>query len=130
MPELKKWDGDRSLGVRFNPDTYAYKDRKREKLRLEQLQHRADGTYSGPSKAKYDEGAKKGEKRAWSHKLEARDERERRREKKRTRREAEKWAKMTPAEKEKQRELDRMIERVKSEQAEEEQMGDFEGFDD
>ena len=130
MPELKKWDGDRSLGVRFNPDTYAYKDRKREKLRLEQLQHRADGTFSGPSKAKYDEGAKKGEKRAWSHKLEARDERERRREKKRTRREAEKWAKMTPAEKEKQRELDRMIERVKSERAEEEQMGDFEGFDD
>ncbi|KAL8881869.1 MAG: hypothetical protein Q9192_007701 [Flavoplaca navasiana] len=131
MPELKRWEGDRSLDVQFDSDTYAYKDRKREKLRLEQLQHRADGMFSEPSKAKHEEGAKKkSEKRAWSQKLEARDERERRREKKRTKREAEKWAKMTPAEKEKQRELDRMIERVKSKQVEEEQMGEFQGFDD
>lgn len=126
MPELKKWDGDRSLGVQFESDTYSYKDRKREKLRLEQLQH---GVLPEPSEPQ-DEGVKKGEKRAWSQKIEAREERERRRDKKRMKREAEKWAKMTPGEKEKQRGLERMIERVKRERAEEEQMGEFHGFDD
>ncbi|KAL8748549.1 MAG: hypothetical protein Q9199_008165 [Rusavskia elegans] len=130
MPELKKWEGDRSLGVHdVDFSTYAYKDRKREQLRLEQLRERKDGVL--PELRGKDDGVKKkGEKRAWSQKLEAKDERERRREKKRTKREAEKWEKMTPAEKEKQRDLERMIESVKRKQVEEEKLGEFHGFDD
>ncbi|KAL8768255.1 MAG: hypothetical protein Q9209_005486 [Squamulea sp. 1 TL-2023] len=127
MPELKKWDGDRSLGVKLDFSTYAYKDKKREQLRLEQMQQRQHGV-SLKQDAK--DGVKKGEKRAWSQKLEAKDERERRRDRKRTKREAERWEKMSPAEKEKQRELERMIETVKQKRLEENQLGEFHGFDD
>ncbi|KAL8645250.1 MAG: hypothetical protein Q9226_007382 [Calogaya cf. arnoldii] len=133
MPELKKWEGDRSLGLNdIDFKTYAYKDRKREQLRLSQVQEREAGVLTEGVRVKdnHDKGKKGGEKRAWSLKLEAKDERERRREKKRTKREAEKWEMMTPAEKEKQRELERMIESVKRKQMEEEQMGEFHGFDD
>ena len=136
MPEVKRWEGDRSLGVHdVDFSTYAYRDRKRELLRLEQLHEKKEGDgFLEASRAK-DDGVKqkkKGEKRAWSQQLEAKDERERRREKKRTKREAEKWEKMTPAEKEKQRELERMIETVKRKQVEDEeqQLGEFHGFDD
>ncbi|KAL8816480.1 MAG: hypothetical protein Q9223_004521 [Gallowayella weberi] len=126
MPELKKWEGDATLGVKLNFNTYAYKDKKREGLRLEQAQQKRDDILPRPS-AK--DGAKKGEKRAWSLKVEAKDERERRREKKRTKREAGAWGKMTSAERLKQRELERMIEVVKRKQAEEDEMGEFYGFD-
>ncbi|KAL8682067.1 MAG: hypothetical protein Q9186_001856 [Xanthomendoza sp. 1 TL-2023] len=127
MPELKKWEGDISLGVKLDFNTYGYKDKKRERLRWEQARQKSDATFPKPS-AK--DGFKKGEKRAWSLKVEAKDERERRREKKRTKREAEAWAKMTPVEKQKQRELEMMIERVKRKQVEEAEMGEFHGFDD
>ncbi|KAL8778785.1 MAG: hypothetical protein Q9213_007249 [Squamulea squamosa] len=116
MPELKKWEGDQSLGVQLDFSTYGYKDKKREQLRLEQMQQRSDGVLSGTSSK---DGMKKGGKRAWSQKLEAKDERERRRDRKRTKREAEKLEKMTLAEKEKQRELERMIETVKQKRLEE-----------
>ncbi|KAL8861849.1 MAG: hypothetical protein Q9178_001718 [Gyalolechia marmorata] len=128
MPELKKWQGDRSLGVHINFNTYAYKDKKRELLRVEQAQQKRDSVILEP-RAKYEE-RKKGEKRAWSQKFEAKDERERRREKKQTKREAERWGKMTLDEKEKQRELESMIEIVKRKQVEENQLGEFHGFDD
>ena len=128
MPELKKWEGDRSLGVSINFSTYAYKDKKRELLRIEQAQQKRDSVV--PETRAKDEERKKGEKRAWSQKFEAKDERERRREKKRTKREAERWGKMTLDEKEKQRELERMIEIVKRKQMEENQLGEFHGFDD
>ncbi len=128
MPELKKWEGDRSLGVSINFSTYAYKDKKRELLRIEQAQQKRDSVV--PENRAKDEERKKGEKRAWSQKFEAKDERERRREKKRTKREAERWGKMTLDEKEKQRELERMIEIVKRKQMEENQLGEFHGFDD
>ncbi|KAI4108878.1 MAG: hypothetical protein LQ339_001996 [Xanthoria mediterranea] len=133
MPEVKRWAGDRSLGVHdLDFSTYAYRDRKREQLRLEQL-HEKEGDGFAEILRMKDDGVKKkkGEKRAWSQQLEAKDERERRREKKRTKREAERWEKMTPAEKEKQRELERMIEDVKRKQVvEEQQLGEFHGFDD
>ena len=129
MPEVKRFEGDRSLGVHdVDFSTYAYRDRKREQLRLEQLHEKNEG--GGFPEALW--AKKKGEKRAWSQQLEAKDERERRREKKRTRREAERWEKMTAAEKEKQRELERMIETVKRKQVveEQQQLGEFHGFDD
>ncbi|KAL8724587.1 MAG: hypothetical protein Q9166_007863 [cf. Caloplaca sp. 2 TL-2023] len=127
MPELKKWEGDRSLGITINFDTYPYKDKKREEMRLEAVQQHPNGVRPDPSA---NDRSKKAGKRAWSQKLEAKDERERRREKKRTKREAEKWEKMTPAEQEKHRELEEMIETVKRKRVEEAELGEFHGFDD
>ncbi|KAL8762538.1 MAG: hypothetical protein Q9194_007529 [Teloschistes cf. exilis] len=148
MPELKKWEegsgnGDRSLGLGVDFDGYAYRDRKREGVRREQLvEYRSRGRvhvdFDGDGVTGDVEGDGDKEetkrasvkKRAWSHKLDIKDERERRREKKRTKREAERWEKMTPAEREKQGELERMIEAVKARKKEEDEMGEFHGFDD
>lgn len=131
MPELKNWDGDKSLGVDVDWNAYAYKDKKREELRKQALAEKsqesvtaADTTPLAPPPEK------KQLKRAWSNKLDARDEREMRRNKRRTKRDWEKWEKMTPAEREEQGKLQQMIEQVKARKAEEDQFGTFEGFDD
>ncbi|KAL8712644.1 MAG: hypothetical protein Q9220_003175 [cf. Caloplaca sp. 1 TL-2023] len=142
MPELKKWEGDRTLGVggTVEWDGFAYRDKVREKGRregmvvwreqqLEKQKERGDGE----GKAKDEEWKKgAGNKRAWSQKLDLKDERERRREKKHVKREAERWERMTPAEKDKERRLQEMIEVVKREKREEEALlggEEFEGFD-
>ena len=128
MPELKNWEGDRSLGVDTDWDAYAYKDKKREDTRKQALTEKDEvpsATHVAPPPSE-----KKQLKRAWSNKLDARDEREVRRSKKRTKRERERWEKMTDAEREKQRELDRLIDEVKARKAEEDRFGTFEGFDD
>ena len=129
MPELKNWEGDKSLGVDTDWNVYAYKDKKREEARKQALLEKndvpviADMPPDPPP-------AKKPLKRAWSNKLDARDEREMRRTKKRTKRDWEKWEKMTPAERVKQRELESLIEEVKARKVEEDKFGTFEGFDD
>ena len=127
MPELKRWEGDKALGVKLDFDTFAYKDKLKENVRKQVVEARKQ-----ESLAEKDEQQKgpKPVKRAWSQKLDQRDERERRRDKKRTQREREKWEQMTPVEREKQRELERMIEDVKRRRIEEEGQDVFEGFDD
>ncbi|KAL8867361.1 MAG: hypothetical protein Q9174_005714 [Haloplaca sp. 1 TL-2023] len=128
MPELKKWDGDRKLGLDIDFDDYAYKDKAREIARREQMhQQRREGIEAGNGVIG---DVKKPTKRAWSQKLNEKDAREKKRERRKTRREAEKWEKMTPAEREKHRELETMIETVKRRKMEEDHMGDFEGFED
>ena len=126
MPELKRWDGDKTLGVKVDFDAYAYKDKQREILRKQAVEARQIES----SEVKDEQRGPKPVKRAWSQKLDQRDERERRRDKKRTRREREKWEQMTPAEREKQRELERMIEDVKRRRIEEDAQDVFEGFED
>ena len=126
MPELKRWEGDKSLGVELDFSTYAYKDKQREQVRKQALQESLIGSSSTIDHA----FSRKPEKRAWSQKLDQRDDRERKREKKHTRKEREKWEKMTPAEREKQLELERMIENVKRRKLEEDQLEEFEGFGD
>ena len=121
MPELKHWDGDRSLGLEVDFSRYAYKDKQREALRQQTLKERDGDTQPQPV-------APNQKKRAWSEKLDQHDEREKRREKKRIRRQREKWERMTPAEREDQRKLEDMIEQVKKRNAEEDQ-ADFNGFD-
>ena len=126
MPELKGWAGDRSLGVDMDWDAYTYKDKKREQLRqqalLDQQQHPITHPHPVPAVKKV--------KRAWSDKLDARDEREMRREKKHKRRDREKWEQMTPSEREKQLELVRMIEKVKAQHHTDSRAEVFEGFGD
>lgn len=128
MPELRKWEGDKSLGVDVDWNAYAYKDRKREDTRKQALAEEKD--VSMPAATVPLPPEKKQLKRAWSNKLDARDERDVRRSKRRTKRDWEKWEKMTPAEREKQRQLERMIDEVKANKAEEDKLGTFEGFDD
>lgn len=122
MPELRKWTGDKSLGVHVNFGTYAYKDKIREQARQQALveQHRfTEERKAEPRK----------EPRAWSHKLDVKEEREVRREKKRTKRERERWEGMTEQEKEEKRELEGLIEEVKRRRVVEEGWEEFEGFD-
>lgn len=128
MPELKKWEGDKSLGVDMDWNAYAYKDKKREDMRKQAVTEKNEVPITDDMAALSPK--KKQPKRAWSDKLDARDEREMRRSKKRTKRDWEKWEKMTPVEREKQRELDRLIDEVKARKAEEDKLGTFEGFDD
>lgn len=124
MPELKNWEGDRSLGVVVDWEEYGYRDRKREEVRRrggEEKQVESERKLESESSMNVMDRAgsslrpeKKERKRAWSDKLDARDEREERRNKKRTKREREKWAKMSPKEREERRELERMIDQVKA----------------
>ncbi len=127
MPELKRWEGDRSLGVQMDYDGFAYKDKQREKLRKQTLESRKPETSIDVSQQS---GQQKPPRRAWSQKLDQRDEREKRRNKKMTRRERERWEKMTPAEQADQQELDKMIEDVKRRTMEADKEEVFEGFDD
>ncbi|KAL9050355.1 MAG: hypothetical protein Q9206_005125 [Seirophora lacunosa] len=125
MPELKKWEGDRSLGLQIDFNGYEYKDKKREEMRKEAMERSQTVV---PRFASDD--SKKAVKRSWSQKEDQRDERQRRREQKHTKREAERWKKMTPAEREKQLELERMIEVIKRRKIENDELEEFHGFDD
>ena len=127
MPELKRWEGDKSLGLEVDFETYAYKDKPKEESRKKALNERNSDSNTlsatGQSHAK-------ATKRAWSQKLDQRDDRVVRREKKKARRERDKWEEMGPAEREKQRELERMIEVIRKENLRKPHSDDeFEGFD-
>ncbi len=132
MPELKRWQGDKELGLETDFASYAYRDKQREQLRRRELQAHAQGipdnTITAPSPLSASQ--KKDSKRAWSDKLDQRIEREKRREKKTLARERRIWAAMTPAEREKKQELEKMIEHVKQARMTEEAEGEFTGFGD
>ncbi len=127
MPELKKWEGDKSLGVNVDWKTYAYKDKKREEQRKKSAAERLEALEMKDTMPKPE---RQQTKRAWSDKLDARDERELRRNKRHKKRDREKWEKMTPAEREKQQELECMIDEVRAKKVEEERFEEFEGFSD
>lgn len=128
MPELKAFQGDKYLGLEIDWTNYAYNDKKREEQRKQTLLDRQSAVPTPQDTTS--RSGKKELKRAWSDKLDAKDEREMRREKKHKRRDRERWEAMTPIEREKQRKLDRMIEEVKARKAEEDEEGEFNGFED
>ncbi|MCJ1244834.1 ATP-dependent rRNA helicase spb4 [Trapelia coarctata] len=127
MPELKRWDGDKALGMKIDFSAYAYKDKQREQNRQQELIEREEAASQSLVE---DPASQRPHKRAWSQKLDQRDEREVRRNKKQAKREHEKWEQMSPAEREKHLELQRLVEDVKRKTAEEERFGEFNGFDD
>lgn len=127
MPELKMWEGDKTLGMKVDFSSYAYKDPQRETQRRQANQDRA---FLGEDIIAKSGPAKQELKRAWNEKLDQRDERERRRKKKRTKTERMLWEQMTPVEREEQRKLEGMIEQVKQRKREEDLFGEFEGFED
>lgn len=126
MPELKRFSGDKSLGVGVDFDTLAYKDKTRELHRVEEREKWKAGL--GGEKPKEGESKSRDVKRmenAWSSQKEAKAMREARREKKQTRREKERIGQMNEAELAKEMELQKMIEQVR-ERGIEEEWGGFE----
>lgn len=123
MPELKKWDGDRKLGIKIDFDTYTYKDKQREKHRQEEmvLKRNAEPIVERPRK--------KQDTTAWSNKKDHRTVKDVRREKKAARREVERVKKMTPSELEEKKTLDAMIAQVR-EQERKTAEDEFSGFSD
>jgi ATP-dependent RNA helicase DDX55/SPB4 len=127
MPELKNWDGDRSLGVGLDFETYAFRDRTREEARKRKLHEQKENAKGNAEK--HPMGQHSG-KRAWSRISDAKDARDERKIRRRARRAHEKWEKMTAAEREEQRELGRLIDEVKRRRIEEDDAEEFKGFDD
>ncbi len=120
MPELKRWTGDRSLGVEMDMESYAYRDKMRERARVASMEE--------PPETREGESRPITKSSAWSRKTEDHEERVRRREKKHRRREAERVQKMTPEQRERDQELSKLVEQVRRRNQEEETV--FEGFDD
>ncbi|KAF8863976.1 ATP-dependent rRNA helicase spb4 [Acephala macrosclerotiorum] len=126
MPELKKWEGDKSLGVKVDMIGYAYKDKAREKARRIAMEEEKT---KAPYVLSEEQVKKRKEREAWSHKHDQQYEKEARREKKRRRKESERLAAMTEEEKVKERELQDLIAQVKAKKLAEEE-DEFKGFDD
>ncbi|KAI4152654.1 MAG: hypothetical protein LQ340_002793 [Diploschistes diacapsis] len=131
MPELKNWQGDHSLGTSVDWDGYGYNDKVREKQRREALaeyQRSKNDDADGKVAGKQNRQSASGEKRAWSDKVDSKEERAKRRAKRQSKREREQWETMGPEEREKKLELDSLIEQVRKQNMAEQD--EFEGFSD
>jgi ATP-dependent RNA helicase DDX55/SPB4 len=129
MPELKKWEGDRGLGVTMDFATYAYKDKVREQQRLiEQTEYEAT---KAEGKKRYVTEDKKAS--AWTQQKDAKALKEQRREKKTAKREHERVAALTEDEQKEEDRLKGMIEQMRKQVAEKEAADaadEFKGFSD
>jgi ATP-dependent RNA helicase DDX55/SPB4 len=119
MPELRKWEGDRRLGLDIDFKQYAYKDKAREKHRLEELEAEANGAVKMPNKKL------KTQTEAWSGKKEQKAEREVKRERRAARREVERTKKMTESEIQDKKELQKMIAQVRRSNVDDDEFGGF-----
>jgi ATP-dependent RNA helicase DDX55/SPB4 len=126
MPELKKWEGDRRLGIELDLATYAYKDKAREKQRLEELSQEKE---EGAKKKQHKKEDR--EKSAWTEQKESKATKELRREKKKAKREHERVSKLTEEEKKEEERVQGMIQKVREKVAKQEaEDAEFEGFSD
>jgi ATP-dependent RNA helicase DDX55/SPB4 len=125
MPELKNWDGDKTLGVQLDMGEYAYKDKTREKARRVEME---EAKTRGPWVPSEEQLKKRKANEAWSGKQEEQEVKEARREKKRKKKEAEKVEKMTDEERAKDAELQKLIAEVRRQNAEAEE--EWTGFSD
>ncbi|KAI9673826.1 MAG: ATP-dependent rRNA helicase spb4 [Trizodia sp. TS-e1964] len=120
MPELRGWEGDRTLGLSIDFETFAYRDKTREKLRKSALAAPFD---AGAQQVRKEGKPRRKPSSAWSLKKEAHDERERRRNKRGRKREAERIGKMNPEELRKEAEMQRLVEEVRLQGPKEEFVG-------
>jgi ATP-dependent RNA helicase DDX55/SPB4 len=128
MPEVKKWEGDRRLGQDLDLATFAYKDKAREKQRLEELEL---VKLEGAKKRQHKKEDR--EKNAWTEQKESRATKELRREKKKAKREHERVSKLTDEERKEEERLQAMIEDVRkniTKQEAEDKANEFDGFSD
>lgn len=125
MPEAKKYDRSLIQIPKLDLDSFAYKDKQREKQRKADLLAAADSEVPRPSADK-----KRTVSVAWSEKLDKKIVREGKRSKREAKREYLRTTTMTDAEKEQLAETQRMIAAVRVKEAEERaRADDFEGFD-
>ncbi|KAF2674643.1 ATP-dependent rRNA helicase SPB4 [Microthyrium microscopicum] len=118
MPELKNWTGDKYLGLDVNFKEFQYKDKVREKHRLEE----AETPTARP--------AKKVERtEAWSGKKAVKELKEERREKRKVKRDTIKISKMNESELKEKKDLDEMIAQVRLQTAAAEE-DEWNGFED
>ena len=110
MPELKKWDGDKSLGVQVKMSEYAYKDKTREKARLLAMD---EAKNAEPFVVTEEMKLKRKKREAWSAKHDAQDVKEERRERKRRKHEAERLKGLNEEERKKEQELQDLLEQVR-----------------
>ncbi|KAI0142559.1 ATP-dependent rRNA helicase spb4 [Hypoxylon sp. NC0597] len=114
MPELKKFQGDKFLGVEMDWDAYSYAKKDREKQRLAALQQHAEELAGGKEgEAEAQKAKRKRNAEAWSGKHEKEELRATRRDKKRRKREAERKQGLSEEEKAKEMDLERLLEEVR-----------------
>jgi ATP-dependent RNA helicase DDX55/SPB4 len=140
MPETRSWQGDKTLGNEVDWDTYAYKEKTREKARQEAMEAELAGGNDRGSKGEEARLKRKKNSEAWSNKHDQEEVRADRREKRRKRREAEKTSKMTDEEKLEHAKLEDLIQQVRLQNqskattakasAKKGKEDEFEGFDD
>ncbi|KAL4737344.1 P-loop containing nucleoside triphosphate hydrolase protein [Aspergillus similis] len=109
MPELRNFTGDKTLGVQMDWDAYAYKDKQREKRRLELLQEMAESGQQQTTNKK-----RPNETVAWSNNVENRNKKAKRRDMKQVRQEKKRWEKMTEEEKKAALETEQMVEQIRA----------------
>ena len=124
MPELRTFKGDRSLGVQIDWQEYGYKDPAQEEARKRAL---AAPPTKGEDGGRNAVMGKKEGKKAWSANNDRTLHRQERREQRAKKKERVRWERMTPRQREEQKELDVMIEKVRAQNQVRED--DFEGFD-
>ncbi|PHH76882.1 hypothetical protein CDD80_1142 [Ophiocordyceps camponoti-rufipedis] len=124
MPELRRWDGDRSLGLTLDWQAYTYKNPAKEAARQAAAANPSSSVPSSSSSSR-----KRKPTEAWSQKHDQDRTRSLRRDKRHTKRDAQRRANMTPEERVRQTELDRLVDEVRSRNR---QTADdeFHGFDD
>ena len=127
MPELKHWDGDRSLGTPVDYDTYAYKDKVREKHRKEELATKLAESNQPPFKRSLP-STTRDKYESWSQQKAKKYAKEERRQRKALGREKARLEKLTPAEQEREQELERMLAKVRADAIDD--TSEFVGFDD
>lgn len=128
MPETKKWEGDKTLGVTMDFDAFAYKDKVREQQRQTEMAEAAAQGHIGKKFVKENKIAK-----AWTNQKDQKATKEVRREKKVAKREQERKSKMTDEERKKEEELNKLISEMRNKVKEKEAAEDedeFQGFDD
>ncbi|KAI0884541.1 ATP-dependent rRNA helicase spb4 [Annulohypoxylon maeteangense] len=113
MPELKKFTGDKFLGVEMDWDTYAYAKKDRENQRLAALQKYLEEKEAGGDSTEAHHAKKRRNAEAWSGKHEKEDLRSQRRDKKKRKREAERKQGLNEEEKAKERDLESLLEEVR-----------------
>ncbi|KAI1761573.1 ATP-dependent rRNA helicase spb4 [Hypoxylon sp. FL1150] len=114
MPELKRFTGDKFLGVEMDWDAYAYAKKDREKQRLAALAaYKEGGNGSATATAEEHKAKRKRNAEAWSGKHEMEEVRAQRRDKKKRKREAERRHGLSDQEVAKEMDLERLLQEVR-----------------
>lgn len=121
MPELKNWDGDRKLGLSVDFENLQYKDKAREKHRVEEQM--------APREERPQKKTRPERSEAWSGKRISKEEKDVKRERRIAKKDHDRRGKMTEEEARERKELDAMIAQVRKQTMAQAENGDtFEGF--